>query len=72
MANDDSIPRRKFWFVSFYAAGSGRSTNAVIDETPAKWTFELTQSPSITDGPYVIIYAEQITEAQYTQWHGAW
>ena len=72
MTSGDSIPPRQFWFVSFYAAGSGRSTNAVIDEAPAKWTFNLTQSPSITDGPYVILYAEKITEAQYTQWHGAW
>lgn len=72
MANGDVIPRRQFWFVSFYAVRSNISSNTVIDETPAVWSYGLSQSPSIKDGPYVIIYAEEITEAQYKQWQGAW
>ena len=59
----------EYWFISYnatgYDRGNGLYANAVISISPSEWIEEIYQNPEITDGPYVILYAEKVDEEMY-------
>ncbi len=68
--------RMKYWFISYFAAGYGGGpnreqgvyANTVIDMSPARWVKDCIER-KYTDLPYVILYAEEISEELYTWYY---
>jgi hypothetical protein len=64
------------WFISYNASGydngKGCFGNCVSDKSPAEWALDLQLDESIKDGPYVILYAEKISDAAYKRHRDQW
>lgn len=64
------------WFISYNASGynngKGLYRNCVSDKSPAEWALDLLLDKRITDGPYVILYAEKISDADYERHRDRW
>lgn len=62
---------KKYWFISYAATHGNRQVlqhaNDAIDISPAEWIKE-TYEEEYYDGPYVILYAEEISEELY-KWY---
>lgn len=56
---------KKYWYITYYAAGHTGflHVNAYYGTSPAQWSIEA--SKEFDDGPYVVVFAQEITEAQF-------
>lgn len=59
----------EYWFISYnasgYDRGRGLQANTVEAKSPAEFVLDTVLNERINDGPYIILYAERITEDQY-------
>jgi len=64
------------WFISYAATNGGIGNlhygNCVTEKSPAQWAFDLHEDENIKDGPYVILYAEKISEQEFDRQDGWW
>lgn len=63
--------KNKFYYISYnvanYGRGKGLQQHTVIDRSPVEWAME-PEKDEFDDRPYVILYAEEITEEQYKEY----
>lgn len=62
--------KETYWFIT-YTGGKLKPhtcTNLVIDVTPSEWAMFLFDREELPGGPYVVLYAEEITHSQYDEW----
>ena len=63
---------KKYWYISYLAIGfnhgdgtMGAYNNETIDISPAEWAINMSEEGVY--GPYIILYAEELTKKQYEE-----
>ena len=56
---------KKYWYITYHAAAHTGTfhVEAYEGESPVDWSIEA--SKEFDDGPYVILYAQEITKKQF-------